>query len=59
MSRDVEAVVETDPELEQLYRERERLQFVEVKTAACARAVREHRERVESCIARLEAGREC
>jgi hypothetical protein len=52
--------VEQDPvqsELEQLYRERERLQFAAPPTQIRVERAREQRERVERLIARLEAMR--
>jgi hypothetical protein len=55
VSETVEDPVEV--ELAQLYRERERLQFAAPKTAIRAERVREHRERLEAGIARLEAMR--
>lgn len=48
---------DTREQLEQLYRERERLAFAQPPTAIRAERVREHKERVDKAIARLEAMR--
>lgn len=50
--------MELAAELEQLYRERERLQYAAPPTLIRRLRVREQRERLESGIARLEAMRQ-
>lgn len=52
-----ELIDDTAEQLDKLYRERERLQAVTYTTRIRVERAREHRERVETQIARLEAQR--
>jgi len=57
VSQPAEERDELQADLEQLYRERERLQFASPPTQIRVERAREHRERVERAITRLEAMR--